>query len=248
MRILSLNIEGPKHLDRVVPFLNSQCPDIACLQELSDSDIPTILSQTNLKKCHFVAMARHPALQPDQRGGVGIFSRYPFIATNHLTYAGQGKGDRVVDLANEETRFRTCRYVVALVKLDINGIIFRIGTTHFPWTSNGQPTSFQWQAAHNLISLLNDQPIVLTGDFNAPRGGPIFELLAEKWTDWIPPYITTSLDPELHYAAPLELMVDGLFTSPHYQANSVAFHDGLSDHQAIIAELATTASNALRNN
>ena len=79
--------------------------------------------------------------------------------------------------------------------------------------------------------------MVLTGDFNAPRGGTIFDLLARTWQDCIPQDVTTSIDPVLHRAGALTLMVDGLFTTPHYHATEVQLHTGLSDHQAITASI-----------
>ena len=86
--------------------------------------------------------------------------------------------------------------------------------------------------------------MLLGGDFNAPRGGPIFARLARHWTDCIPADVTTSIDPELHRAGALELMVDGMFASPGVRVDSVRMHTGLSDHQGITATArdAATAS------
>jgi endonuclease/exonuclease/phosphatase family metal-dependent hydrolase len=78
---------------------------------------------------------------------------------------------------------------------------------------------------------------VLTGDFNAPRGGPIFSELAKVWNDQIPATAKTSIDPQLHRAGSLQLMVDGLFTTSDFHAEDVALHTGLSDHQGITARI-----------
>ena len=46
----------------------------------------------------------------------------------------------------------------------------------------------------------------------------------------------------LHRAGPLDLMVDGLFLSPHYRASNVQLAAGVSDHQAVVATLEATAT------
>lgn len=114
----------------------------------------------------------------------------------------------------------------------------RIATTHFPWTPDGQAREFQRDAVIRLITAVQDEAVVLTGDFNAPRGGPIFGELARALSDCIPAHVETSIDPCLHRAGPLTLMVDGFFASGHYHVSGVELHAGLSDHQAISGRIA----------
>jgi hypothetical protein len=52
----------------------------------------------------------------------------------------------------------------------------------------------------------------------------------------------TSIDPKLHRAGALQLMVDGLFTTPGYEASDVMLHTGVSDHCAITARIAPSQS------
>ncbi|MFT5507933.1 MAG: exonuclease III [Hyphomicrobiaceae bacterium] len=106
MRLLSLNVERSAHLDRFIPFLRDTAPDVACLQELVESDIAEIQAATDLTYCHFVAMAR---FSPDQAApfGVGILSRHAFRTTNLSVYAGGGDGGTVIDRASPESRFAT---------------------------------------------------------------------------------------------------------------------------------------------
>lgn len=88
-----------------------------------------------------------------------------------------------------------------------------------------------------MIELLGERPLVLCGDFNAPRGGPIFSQFAERWRDCIPQHIATSIDPDLHRAGALQLMVDGLFTTADFAVSNVRMHCGVSDHKAITADI-----------
>ncbi len=58
MRLLSLNVERLVHLQRFVPFLRTQARDVACLQELVESDIDAVRAETALNHCPFVPMSR----------------------------------------------------------------------------------------------------------------------------------------------------------------------------------------------
>lgn len=237
-RLVSLNVERSLHLDRFVPFLRQQQPDVVCLQELVERDIPAIQAATGLAHAHFAAMALHPA--DGQVYGVGILARQAFEHVDGGPYAGGGTGTQLFDRSTTESKFATCRYLVVRARLGGADSGITVATTHFPWTPDGAPRPFQTEAVARLVALLPG-PVVLTGDFNAPRGGPVFDALARVWTDCIPPSATTSIDPVLHRAGPLQLMVDGLFVTPDYRADAVTFHAGLSDHQGITATISKTA-------
>ncbi|HEY5810705.1 MAG TPA: endonuclease/exonuclease/phosphatase family protein, partial [Povalibacter sp.] len=80
---------------------------------------------------------------------------------------------------------------------------------------------------------------VLCGDFNAPRGRPLFSLFTDELglTDHLPPTVTTTIDPQLHRAGALQLVVDTIFSTPHYQVEDVQVLEGISDHKGILATL-----------
>lgn len=234
-QLISLNIERSRHLDRVVAFLRREQPDAVCLQELSEGDVGSLQAATGLAHAHYVPMAVHPA--DGKPFGVGILSRTPFISAGHIMYGGTGDGTLAFDRSTPESRLESCRYVAVQAKILAGGHALALATTHFPWTPDGGARPFQWACVRRLIDSLRDQPLVLCGDFNAPRGGQIFAELAATWRDCIPPHVTTSLDPLLHRAGPLDLMVDGLFVSPHYDVSDVQLQAGVSDHQAVVADV-----------
>lgn len=233
--LITLNMERSKHLGRVIRFLLEKNPDIVCLQELVAGDIDRISNATDLRYCHYVQMAIHPL--GSVPFGIGILARERFTETDATTYAGAGEGDSTFDRSSPETRLATGRYAIARVRLVINRQDLRIATTHFPWTPDGQTSGFQSEAVRRLTEIIRKESIILTGDFNAPRGGPIFEELAVTLKDCIPAHVTTSIDPKLHRAGPLQLMVDGLFASSDYRVEDVRLHAGLSDHKAISAQV-----------
>ena len=236
VRLISLNVERSRHVDRFIPFLKREAADVVCLQELAPGDIPAIQAATGLAHHHYVPMALHPA--DGQAFGVGILAREPFAGVDVVRYAGLGDGATAFDRATPESRLASCRYVVIRAKLGGTGQGITVATTHFPWTPDGEPRPYQADALRDLLAALRGAPLVLTGDFNAPRGGPIFAELAKVWRDCVPVHVTTSIDPDLHRNGPLQLMVDGLFVTPDYEARDVTMHTGVSDHQAISAVIA----------
>jgi endonuclease/exonuclease/phosphatase (EEP) superfamily protein YafD len=122
---------------------------------------------------------------------------------------------------------------------------FRIGTTHVRVTQQGSSTPEQRATVTNLIGIAQQEAathggLLLTGDFNAPRGRATFDLMAEAFLDGVPPHYTTSLDGSLHRAGPLPYMVDCLFHTPTYKLENAALHTGVSDHCALITNLSKT--------
>ena len=239
-KLFSLNIERSKHLHRWLPYVRALAPDILCLQEVVTPDLQQIRDATGLDHCHHVEMAIHP--DGNQPFGVAILARHPFTDTKTVVYAGDSNGQQLFDRTTDETKIATCRYVLPVAHVKIGETDFTVTTTHFPWTPDGEPRPFQTAAAESLVSKLGTGPVILTGDFNAPRGGPIFAALAARWRDNIPALAKTSIDPDLHRAGALQLMVDGLFTSPEFTASDVRLVPGLSDHQGVSAMIARHVS------
>ena len=140
-----------------------------------------------------------------------------------------------------------CALVSATVSL--GAVAFTVCTTHFTWSEEGKATEEQRADMRALLALLEaKKEFVLCGDFNAPRGGEIFEMLSSRYTDNVPPQYKTSIDVNIHRAGrqrPHELadkMVDGLFTTPEYRCTSVELVNGVSDHMAVVAEIAKIAA------
>ena len=235
LTLASVNVERSKHIPRVLAFLGRRAPDLVCLQELVPDDIQPLGRELGYAHHYFLPMCRFPEPAGPRPVGVGVLSRHAFASVEDICYGGGGNGADVLDRSSEESRFRTNRYSVALVGVTVNGARFSIGTTHFPWTDNARICDFQRTACDALIDRLKGRPLVLCGDFNAPRGTEIFDRLAAQWTDNIPPDVATSIDPLLHRAGPLQLMVDGIFSTGDYEVSEVELHQGVSDHCAVTA-------------
>ena len=238
LRLATLNIEQDKHLDRVENFLRTTRPDIVCLQELMERDIPKI-EKALQAQITFAPMTIHQTQSTPGVLGVGTCSRLP-IRTSHIyQYYGKEGGLVLHDETSEISRIETTCFVVLVSDIETKDGLVRIATTHLPKSDVGSDTTdSQREAVTNLLARLAPEgDLVLCGDFNAPRGQEIFSTLAARYKDNVPPHYTTSIDGALHKAGPLPFMVDGIFSTPGYAITSVEMKDGISDHCALVADI-----------
>ena len=248
IKLISLNVEVSQHLDRVLPFLRREMPDVAAIQELNELDVPRFREALGGAPCLFVPMGRHVRKGTAAVIGIGIFSRLPVKKQDVRYYEGTPGSLQDSDLDKPET-YNLFNRAVAICDVEKEGTEFRIANTHFTWSSQGQATDLQREKMRALLAILETQgDFVLVGDFNAPRGGEIFGMLAARYKDNIPPHYRTSLDISLHRAGktqPEELsdkMVDGIFSTPGYAVSDVEMVPGLSDHCALRATVTKAMS------
>ncbi len=233
LRLVSVNIERSKHLDRIIPFLLERDPDVVCFQELNESDIPQFIAALG-GELVFAGHGMHPADPPEEGSilqGVAIWTRNPVVTHMKSYYVGSEK-----TVLHAPPHYLASANACLSVDINHAGAIFRIVTTHFTWTPDGEPSDLQRTNLTGMLAILDGSgEFVLCGDFNAPRGGEIFSSLAARYKDNIPSKYTTSIDGALHRAGPLPLMVDGLFSTDAYAAHDVSLESGVSDHCAIVA-------------
>jgi exonuclease III len=234
MRLVQLNIEGSKHLEKVLPFLKEQNADVVCLQEVFEKDFG-LISQTLDMKGSFFPMFDKDQLnqgcaQPNGPQGVALFSRKDSSSIQGVYYVGKGT----------VPKFRYPKmnldYVLVYGCFKFNKKKFTIGTTHFVWTPNGEANNEQRKAFKKLMKVIDNLKIgIISGDFNTPRGKEMFSAFEEHFKDNIPLDIKSTLDPLLHKKPHLKLVVDTIFTKPKYNVQELEVIDGLSDHKAIVA-------------
>lgn len=230
--LVSLNVEHSKHLEVIGKFLEKEKPDIFCAQEIIDRDIPFFEKIAGPLVCFapMLVLAREPK---PVFWGVALFSRLP-VRSHQVAYY---KGDKEHIHEYDKEAPALANRVLAYADFEKEGEIFRIGTTHFTWTPDGQADDAQRRDLKELFRVLDAAgDISFAGDFNAPRGWEIFSALAARYRDNIPLRYDTSIEGNPHRNS-IKRMVDGLFTSRAYEAYDVDMVSGVSDHYAIRARI-----------
>ncbi len=237
LKMISLNIEFDRHFDLILPFLKKQKPDVILLQEVLDKDL-TFLEKELAMKSEFVPLAYRQQDNGQYELGLATFTSLAVQKVNTLQfenshyYKGQAHNLPILRPGIAEIMPRAL-LITRLMKEEND---FCFVNTHFTWSPDGKPSAYQFQDLEVMLDYLQTiESFVLCGDFNAPRGTKIFDTIASYYKDNVPKHITTTIDKNLHKAGDLNLMVDGLFTTPDYQALFVEVVDGVSDHCAIMA-------------
>ncbi|TSC62639.1 MAG: endonuclease/exonuclease/phosphatase [Parcubacteria group bacterium Athens0416_74] len=251
LKLVSVNIERSYHLPLVEEFLSHSDADAVCMQELIFEDIPRISRALGGAECIFEPMGIRPDEVPSITMGVGIFSRAPIHDSHARYYVGKKEEPLQESTNTNPATYNDFKRIVLAVDIEKEGAAYRIATTHFTWTPDGKPNDVQRRDLRALLTELEQMgEFVLTGDFNAPRGGEIFDALARKYRDNIPHEYTTSLDYAIHHVPQAKLeadaraagvqghMVDVLFTTPGYSTEGVRLVGGVSDHMAVVANIA----------
>ena len=234
LKVLSINIEGNKHFERWLPVVAAEAPDVLCIQEVFEADMPMIVAQLGFTMSHFaptIKISTENKYKIAQRGlwGVGYCTNLLNSGVVEQYYAGSRS-------VKEFVRPEDNAHVLLKATVEKEGCSFTVATTHFTWTPNGSDSPEQHADFAALKSLLGlELDCILCGDFNAPRGGAIYSKFASILSDCVPPTVTTTIDPELHYAGALELVVDAFFASSQYAVEDFRVLAGVSDHKSLVA-------------
>jgi endonuclease/exonuclease/phosphatase family metal-dependent hydrolase len=238
IKLLNLNIEGDLHLDTVIPLLQTEKPEVICLQEVFEKDL-LLLEKTLGMKANFLATLRTLSknkyrVSPRGNTGLAIFTNLKLKSVNYKFY--QKSRGSIPPLLMPGKPNSPDRGLV-IINVEKQNQNFQIAATHFNWSKKGESTKTQLKSLNRMLPLIDLNNIILCGDFNAPRGRKTWEIIASKLKDNIPSEVTTTLDGNIHRAGDLQLVVDGLFTSKNYRTSDVRVISGVSDHCAIVANI-----------
>lgn len=239
LKLISLNIELDRHLDRALPFLQEECADVICLQEVREKNFATLKTRLQMEGLFVptcipdVEVAGNNTLVVNEEllklgsEGIALFTRLSVHTSRSDCYFGNP--DTIPRWSVGQNK------ILLSATIEKEGKKYTIGTTHFTWTPDGQPSAEQERDMKKLLEILVRFPdVVFCGDFNAPRGGEMWAKLAERYKDNIPAEYRSSLDPTLHRVGRFERMVDGLFSTPEYRVFDVRLVPGVSDHKAVV--------------
>lgn len=243
IKLVSLNIEADKHLERVKAFLKNEDADIVCLQEVLSNDVEDLKNLLNMDGRYgptvFIRNKNEMGFTPGNQWGVMVLCKIKPV--NFKTYYYVGNPYELPEF-KDNYHNSDCR-VVVVAEFEKKGKKYTIATTHFTWSKEGETTDFQLEHLEKLLTVLkNYKCVVLCGDFNAPRGKKIWSKLASLYRDNIPREITTTIDQNLHRKKGIQLVVDGMFSTPEFEVGNVVVQSGVSDHMALIASLTSEIS------
>lgn len=254
LKLCTLNIEGDRHLHRWPAVVKAERPDVVCLQEVFAADMERIEVELGMSGSFFpmmeITQINTYHLAPRGLWGVAIFSNLPFtsgiVPSTTLSTVQNGgiTGYYYAGLPTVQsfTAPNDASRVLAVGTFVKEGAEYTIGTTHFTWSGKGEPTDEQRIDVRALLQVLQEfSKIVFCGDFNAPRGTEIFSTLETYYTDTLPKTVQTTIDLQLHYAAPLYLVVDTIFATPHYKVSQVHTLSSVSDHIGVVGEVTVVA-------
>ena len=232
LRLLTLNIEGDRHLDRIAAVIARHRPDIPCLQEVFENDLSSLTAEGRYQaKFAATALVVDPVSGTARKWGVAALTRLP-VNTQDVNYYTEDARIRIMRQPDDQ------RGLLLSTEFDHQGRAYRIVTTHFTWSAEGQISDRQIADFTRLKRVLSEAPhYVLCGDFNAPRGREMFSMFKGglNLIDHLPADVTTTIDARYHRAGALELAVDTIFTTSDYHVHDVQVLDGVSDHKGILA-------------
>jgi len=240
IKIISLNIEGKRHLEKVVRWVDIQDAQVVCLMEVCEEDL-TVIAQGRYP---YSIYAPNDVLGNSRWNresktpvGVAIMSKYELL--NHKqVYCGRPPRIEIVPMgsSNHAPILLTSEVVVGEER-------YLIGSVHFTWTKDGSVSDEQREDLARLLKLIGEEELVMVGDFNFERGGELYQSLKAKFMDNIPNEVITTIDPLLHYAnleesGKLKLVVDYIWSTPNYRVSDVEVVSGVSDHCGLVANVA----------
>lgn len=240
VKLVSINIEGDKHLELLAAFLKEFKPEVVLLQEVFDEDLRMLASEFSMES-RFSPMWQKERVEGSGEKlllwGMGWLTNLPIVKESVVYYFGDGVSVPVFD----RSKIEKCGKAVMMCEVEKGDKWFRFCNTHFTWTPDGQPTPRQFRDLKQLLIILGKfGELILCGDFNAPRGRSIWSEIAKEYKDNIPEEVESTLDPKHHRKNFLKFVVDGLFTTSGNRVEDVEIIDGLSDHCAIAATVVST--------
>lgn len=236
MDVLCLNIEGRVNLERVYALIQKEMPDVLCLQELYEETFRDLQSTFGLHG-FFAPMvdclkASTEEARPIDQWGIGILSSLP-IQLRETDYY-----DKFTEDYPEFRGSRSERPLATALVVEIEATRpMVIATTHFTWAANGGVSDEQRVNLGSLFNCLDRySSVLLCGDFNAPRGTEIYQAIASRFHDNVPPQTVSTLDLMLHRSHK-KLVVDSIFTTPDFKVENVRVISEVSDHCALLASV-----------
>ena len=238
LKVVTCNIEGNRHLPEVISFLQSERPDVVCLQEVLGSNVERLKNELSMNgefiPCLKIDQENFVGFPVGETWGVMVLTNLLEFSISTNPYVTNGESIPEFGYKNPNAANR----VLEIIEVKKEDVLFRVITTHFTWTPDGKSSELQRDNLQKMLAILKQyDEFVLCGDFNAPRGGEIWEMIASAYKDNIPLDALSTIDPNLHRVKDIQLVVDGVFSTSSYTVSDVRLHEGVSDHKAVVATI-----------
>jgi len=254
IKIASLNVGRLFHNNPKgsLGLLMSSEWDVICLQDVPSYVIEKPEFGRRWPVQHFAPMTKHLMGGARVPVGIGIFSTHPFQSTSAHAYVGNVLPVLDLDGVTVSSAGNAAPHDLTLVRatesrlaifaeVAVGEVVFKIGTTHGVWVPGGKVDDHQRKSMARLHEIMQDQGgMVMMGDFNATRGGEIYDLIARGFIDCIPYTFKNSVDwVNRGKEGGPDLLVDHVFTDRFatYGVENVRLQFGVSDHAAIFATI-----------
>jgi endonuclease/exonuclease/phosphatase family metal-dependent hydrolase len=245
MKIISLNVETDLHLERIIPFLEREKPDVICLQEVYGHMV--VQFEQLGYRTYFLPMTQMVESERIATFGVLIGTLLPSRMHETFYYTDKTGSDKI-PLYDVTDKPHTTKQGVIALEVTHGTETYVIATTHFTWTADGANPCPEQIADMDAFLRATEHlpPHIMCGDFNIPRHqNYLYTHLIKQYHDTVPLKYTTSLDMSVHRLGAIpekrallnSYMVDYLFTQPPYGATDVRLEFGVSDHVAIVANV-----------
>src|SRR3989344_5193532 len=141
LKLITLNIEGGRHLGMVLPFLQQEKADIICLQEVFKSDVPTIQKEVKMEGRFYptakvVKPVKECSLELRGVWGIALFTNLPHSTIQGEYYVGKG----LIPIFHSPFNIDK---VMVWSKVTKKRKEYTIGTTHFTWSHQGNSSKEQ---------------------------------------------------------------------------------------------------------
>ncbi|USN87360.1 MAG: endonuclease/exonuclease/phosphatase family protein [Candidatus Nomurabacteria bacterium] len=223
--------------------MDREDPDVICTQEVPKGFLTHLENRGYQTAYAPMGIYDEDGMNKEIVMGVMLASKFP--STSKINYYHRGSPE-IVKYENDRKE-ETESYPYIITNIETPSGIYNIATTHLMDTKDGHEDVFQIRGMTRLLELLaKEEPHMICGDFNMPRGyNSLYEKVTKYYKDNIPAKYKSSLDKNLHRAGNKEIkqpifdeyMVDYIFTQTPYEARDVRLEFGVSDHAAVVANI-----------
>jgi endonuclease/exonuclease/phosphatase family metal-dependent hydrolase len=246
MKIIQLNIWGGKLGQQIIDFLQTEKPDIVCMQEVNDlpgrsgykffATLDEIKTEGGLGEAFMAPTYTSRYMERELGYGNAILSTYPISSTKTIFTNGAFKHN--FDVTKNSGNIRNLQVATVDTPGGKLNILNHHGY-HIPYTKAGNDETLrQMRIIAETIDTLTG-PTILCGDFNLSPDSQSIGLINDKLTNLS---IVYKLRRTYSQLSVVEAVCDYIFVNDAIKVRNFQMSDELvSDHKALILEFELAA-------